>query len=364
MTRRFYFASLVVCALAVAASCGKDSPSPASPSAALPGDASASSGGSTLKVTAPTPVSPVNGQKPDQLTLVIENSTGKFSTGLPLAYRFEIYNAGGARVYQSDLVPAGNGQTRHDPSADLVADQPYSWQARAEYAGAAGPWNARSNFIASANVGYIRGNELYDPLINGKTVGNVVGPHEWIPGVGLKLLGHESYVAYELPQTLNEGEFSVITTNLAWNTKGGKTKIMAMAEGYGDIITNNRRMTIEKRGDPPGIVAWRLITHHDQIDTEGPEREEVFFDTNEHYLWEVTFRGNFFNVQIRKGAGNGEDIYDRGKHWEGDPYDPIPHVVYLGAPIGRSGMDGASVPNVIYRHLWVSARDRPGSINK
>jgi hypothetical protein len=367
MKRRFRFVPLIVCAVAVAGSCGKSSPSPSSPSAAIPGDANANPDGSNLKATAPTPLSPLNGVKLESpvATLTVTNAALKFATGVPLTYRFEVFNAAGARVYQSPSVTAGATSTSHDVEAVLDGDQTYSWQCRAEYQGAVGPWSSRTNtsFIAAAG-GYMRGNELYDPLVNGRTIGTVIGAHEWIPGVGLKLLGHESYVAYELPQTLTEGEFSVLTTNVAWNTKGGKTKIMAMAQGYGDIVTNDRRMTIEKRGDPPGIVAWRLITHGDQVDTEGAEREEVLFDTNEVYLWQVTYRNNFFNVQIIKGAGLGDDIYDKGKHFGGRPYDPIPHVVYLGAPVGRSGVDGASVPNVIYRHLWVSSRPRPAFANK
>ena len=46
----------------------------------------------------------------------------------------------------------------------------HQWRARAEYQGAVGSWAARQSFVAPANDGYIRGSELYDPLINGKTV--------------------------------------------------------------------------------------------------------------------------------------------------------------------------------------------------
>jgi hypothetical protein len=369
MKRRLWFVPLVVCALAVVGSCGKSTPSPSSPSAAVPGDANANPDGSTLKATAPTPQSPMNGVKLDTPSVVLQigNSTMKFAPGVGLGYRFEVFNAGGARVYQSGLVPAGAGSTSHEVAAPLEGDQTYSWQARAEYQGSAGPWSARSNtnFIAPNNVGYIRGSELYDPLVAGRTIGHVVGPHEWIPGVGLKLLSHESHVSYELQETCSECEMSVITTNVIFNTEGGKTKIMAMSQGYSDIVENDRRMTVEKRGDPPGVVAWRLITHGDQVDTEGAEREQVFFDPGQTYLWEASWRSNFFNVRILQGASpNGEDIYEKGKHFEGRPYDPNPHVVFIGAPIGRSGLDGASVPDVIYRQLWVSSRPRPGFANR
>ncbi|MGH9313461.1 MAG: hypothetical protein ACRD1S_09710 [Vicinamibacterales bacterium] len=367
MKRRFWLVPIVVYALAVAGSCGKSSPSPSSPSAAIPGDANANPDGSNLKATAPTPLSPLNGVRLDTpgVALTVGNASLKFATGLPLTYRFEVFNAAGTRVYQSPSVAAGATSTTHEVEGALDGDQTYSWQCRVEYLGAVGPWSARTSatFIAPNNVGYIRGSELYDPLINGTTVGKVVGSVTWIPGVGLKLNGHESYVWYQLPETLTEGEFSVITTNVIFNTEGNKTKIMAMGEGFGDIVTNDRRMTVEKRGDPPGVVAWRFITHGDQVDTEGPERQEVFFDPSRTYVWETSWRSNFFNVRILEGL-NGEDIYEKGKHFQGRSYDPDPHVVYVGAPVGRSGPDSASVPDVIYRQVWVSSRPRPAFANK
>ena len=286
MKRRFCLVPLVVCAVAVAVSCGKSSPTPSTPSSAIPGEANANADGSNLKATAPTPQSPVNGARPDAgVTLVVGNSSLKFANaGQPLSYRFEIYNSAGNRVYQSGLVPAGGSTTTHDVQAELNVGEMHSWQARPEYLGTAGPWSARTSatFIAPDSVGFMKGNELYDPLTQGKTkFGNVVGPHQWIPGVGLKLLSHESHVSYQLPATCSQCEMSVITSNVIFNTKGGKTKIMCSAQGYDDIVTNDRRMTVEKRGDPPGIVAWRIITHGDQADTEGAEREQVFFDPGE-----------------------------------------------------------------------------------
>jgi hypothetical protein len=282
-----------------------------------------------------------------------------------LAYRYEVYNAAGAQVYQSGLVPGEpDGTTDHVVPVPLEGDQTYQWWARAEISGAWGPWGPRASFFLENTNGYIRGNELYDPLINGKTVGQIHGPVTFIPGVGVKLESQLSFISYELGQTLSEGEFSILVTNLSTNTDGNKTKLFAMAEGYSDIVTNNRRMTVEKRGDPPGIVAWRFITHDDQVDTEGPERTFVQFDPAQHYFWEATWRGNFFNVLVKQGGVNGAKIYDLGKPFNGRPYDPVPHVIYLGAPVGRSGEAGASVDQVIIRQVWVSNRARPAFANK
>ena len=142
---------------------------------------------------------------------------------------------------------------------------------------------------------------MFDPLINGRTVGVPHGPLTFIPGRGVRLETQMAYISYELPQTLFEGEFSLITQELRENTEGGKTKLFAMSKGYSDIVENEYRMTVEKRGDPAGVVAWRFIARDDQIDTEGAERQFVPFDDSQTHFWQATWRNNFFNVLIRAG---------------------------------------------------------------
>jgi hypothetical protein len=361
MSRSSYIATAFLCALGLGVACTRSSPSPTSPSTSSITDADASNpDGSTLKATAPTPQSPINGIRLTLpgVTLVSVNSTAKFAS-VPLSYRFQVLNAGGTLVYESPLVAGGGTTTSHAVTANLTGDQTYQWQVRPEYQGVAGPWSSRASFIAPANDGYLIGNELYDPLINGKTIGTVHGPVTFIPGLGVRLESQLSYIHYVLPQTLTEGEFSILVTDMPANTEGDKTKLFAMGQGFEDIVTNDRRMTVEKRGDPPGIVAWRFITHGDQVDTEGAEREFVSFQASQHYFWQATWRNNRFNLLIREGGVNGSRIYEKGKNFVGRAYDPNPHVIYLGAPVGRSGEAGASVDHVTIRQVWVSSRPRP-----
>src|SRR5439155_14544128 len=157
--------------------------------------------------------------------------------------RIEVMNAGGGNV-ETAVVAGGANTTSRPVTATLEGEQTYQWRVRAEYQGVAGPWSAVQSFVAPPNDGYIRGNELYDPLINGKTIGEIHGPVRFIPGVGVQLLAWESYNSYQLPQTLTVGEYSLLVTNMAPNTEGDKQKVMAMGEGYADIITNDRRMTV------------------------------------------------------------------------------------------------------------------------
>ncbi|HSL21575.1 MAG TPA: hypothetical protein VK886_08565 [Vicinamibacterales bacterium] len=319
-----------------------------------------------LKATAPTPQSPINNTKPvDPLVvLVTANATTKFASGVPLSYRFEIYNQGGARIFQSNAIPQGSGgATSIDVSSvDMEADRPYQWQVRAEYLGLAGPWSGRATFIAPENSGYIRGNEVYDPLTRSRTVGEIIGDVQFVPNVGAHIMWHTSQIKYSIP-TLTGGEFSLLVTNLAFNTKGDKTKIMSMGAGDHDMTTNPRRFTIEKRGDPPGIIAWRVITSDDQIDTIGNERVVYPFQTDQTYFWKATWGGNSFNLLVREGGANGTIIYDFGKPYAGI-YDPTPHFAYVGAPPGRAGEPSGSVNDMIVRQVWLSSRPRPAFANR
>jgi len=348
--------------LAFAVACSQNSDSPVSPSAAQPGATEAAPDGSTLKVTAPVPVSPINNAQPDgSLVLIAQKAQGKFA-GVTPSYEFEIFR-GTTRVYTSGVTGgAGSGpdNVAHSVTTGLEFDEQYTWRVRAVLGGAVGPWSSSATFRAPAG-GFIRGNEVFDPLTNGRTVGEPIGNVTFIPGVGVRLNDFHSHIRYRLPQTLTQGEFSLIVTGVATNTEGGKTKVFAMGEGLADIVVNDRRMTVEKRGDPPGIVAWRFITRDDQVDTEGAEREFVDFDERESYLWTATWNG-VFSVRIQRGGSNGPTIYLKGKPYDG-VYDPDPHYAFIGAPIGRTGPEGATVPGMIVRNVWISPRPRPANLN-
>jgi hypothetical protein len=365
MTRRFWFASVLAGVLVTTLGCSKHSQTPASPSSAVPASADAAADGSTLKATAPTIQSPANGAKIENgnpVVLTVGNAAMKFASRA-LQYRFQVFS-GSTLVYDSGLVAQGSGSTSHTVNAPLDGDQTYQWQARAESNGAVGPWSSKASFIAPANDGYIRGTEVYDPLINGRTVGEIHGPVQFIPNVGVQLLTWQSYISYQLPQTLIEGEYSLLVTNMKANTKGDKQKVMGMAQGYDDFIENDRRVSVEKRGDPAGMIAWRFLTHDDRIETEGSERVVYNFLADQLYFFNISWRNNHFQVTINEGGVDGRSAYNYGKNWKGRPYDPNPHVIFVGVPIGRSGASAASIENTIYRQIWVSSRPRPAFANK
>ena len=370
MTRKFWMYCAVT-AIAVGIACAKGSQNPSSPSALGGGGLGAAADGTTLKASAPTPVSPLNGVKlaiGATPVLVINNSTLQFATaatsGIQLTYRFRVFNAAGA-IISNVVVPSGNGATTsYTVTAPLDGEQIYTWDARAEYSGTFTAYTSRSNtrFETPASTGYIKGNEVYDPLINGKTVGVTHGGVSWMGAQGAKLEDYTSYIHYELPETLFEGEFSMIIGNIKTYMSGGKTKLFSMSKGFDDLITNEYRMTVEKRGG--GEVAWRFIARDDQIDTEGAEREVLDLDRGHEYLWRAVWRANRLQVDVFDAPSGGRLIYSKGKNWKGRGYEPSPHIVFLGAPIGRSGADAATVPGMVVRQVYIGPGTRPANSNQ
>ncbi len=361
MSRHIYLVAAAA-ALATAVACSDKSPSPAAPSSApvTVDDTNAAADGSTLKVPAPVQTAPANGATLDQFeaTLRVNGVSGKFVSTTQFAYRFQLLlNGQVVRDFRTSFATEW-------AVSELDVNATYSWRARAEQGQFFGPWSATWTF-KTPNVpeGYIAGGEVYDPLWNGKTVGTVNGPTNWVKDLGIQLNDFTSNVEYALPQTVASGEMSLLVTNMPANTDGGKTKVMSMRQGRGDITTNDRRFTIEKRGNPAGFVAWRVITSTDQIDTEGAERRFVNFDAGKTYLWTSRWGNGVFNLTIREGGASGAVIYNFGKSYTG-VYDPDPQLAYIGSPVGRGGPEDASIPGMIVRQFWLSSRDRPDFANK
>jgi hypothetical protein len=357
----FLFATATTTAFAIA--CGDGSKNPSSPSGVSNGSTSttdAAADGSTLKATPPEPVSPANNstvEDASNIVLRVNPSTLKFTNGIQLRYRFQLLN--GSTVVR-EFATGGRTWTLNE----LEINTSYNWRARAEAKGAFGPWSPTWTFrTPDEPEGYMRPGELYDPLYKGETVGKRIGATAFVKGKGVHILTQGGRVEYRLPDTVQSGEFSMLVTNLRTNTEGIKTKIMSMAEGFSDITTNDRRMTVEKRGDPAGIIAWRFISYLGAVDTVGAQRVKREFNPAKTYLWTASWRNQRFEVRIVEGVPNGKEIYRFGKPYKG-PYNPDPHIAWVGGPPGRSGMNSGSVDGMIVRQVWLSNRPRPAFANR
>jgi len=352
--------------LAIAVACSRQEASPVTPSGA-PGaatDAATAADGSTLKVTAPTPLSPVNDQAQNGApTLTASGSTAKFGTQMPLQYRFQVLNESGAIVQDSGVISA----LTFNVTSTLEFKKRHTWRVRAEYQGQFGPWSASGSFISSEG-GYLRANEVFDPLYNGVTVGEVIGQVTFLSGQGARLDSTLSYVRYLIPQTITSGEFSMEIMGLRANAPGDKSKVFGMQEGTTDYITNPYRVDIQYRGTagfPPNAITYRVLygSETDESVRYEPTTEQrlssvVALNPNVWYFWKYTW-GTQVRVTVQEGGPTGRVIYDITRNSRNGTYNPRPHYAFIGTPTGRSGSESASIPGTIYRNVYIGARPRP-----
>lgn len=350
--------------LALPMACSRESATPVTPTGSS-GASNASADGSTLKATT-TALSPTGDQALSESPTLTATATMKFGTAPgPLAYRFQVFNDAGTLVADSGQ----QGSASYRVTQQLDFKKRHTWRARAEYGSDMGPWSAAASFISSEG-GYIRGNEVFDPIYNGSTLGEIVGPVTFVPNQGVKLENEHSYIRYTIPQTIPAGEFSMEVMGLRTNAPGGKSKVFAMSSNAPDFITDPFRTDIQYRGtsgSPPNAITFRMLYGDaDDLDVRYEPPMDIRYasvralDPNTTYFWKLTW-GSRVQVTVRQGGAkdNGPVLYDFGMNAPDGAYVPSPHYAYLGAPIGRSGGDSATIPGTIYRNVWIGARPRP-----
>ncbi len=364
-TRRLSM-SIVV---AVAACGGSSTPSSPTPVAAT--------------ITAPVLDSPARDEQLDTLrpVLTVRNATADQSGAR--TYEFQIADNTGftaattsniagfaATTSKAGVAENASGKTSFTPDTDLQPTTVFYWRARAAQGSSMSAWSETGTF-RSKLVGFLRAGELYDPLIHEETVGERVGSTTFIKGRGIQLNTGQSYVKYLLPQTITSGEFSMDVEGLRANGPGDKAKVFGMQEGQDDFITNRYRVDIQYRGTtgvPPNSIQWRALYGSAtdlklryEPDTAKRFASVIPLNPSTVYHWKATW-GSEFHVTVRDGGVAGTAIYDFGLPAPRGTYAPNPHYAYLGAPVGRSGGEAASIAGTIYRNVWLSNRPRPDSL--
>jgi hypothetical protein len=367
---------LAVAMLAAAWGCSdKSTPSGPSPSA---------SGTSTPPtLTKPAPDSPENGAQLDtkRPTLTVTNGTSNQTTAAK-TYEFQVsdnstftasasFNVWFATTVSGTGVAEGSGgKTSYSLTQDLQPTTRYYWRARLVQGSTNSEWSDTRSFKTKLE-GYSRPGELYDPLIHGETVGERVGQTTFIPGKGIRLDNGQSWVKYLLPQTIGSGEFSMDVEGLQANAPGDKAKVFGMQEGQDDFITNRYRVDIQYRGTtgvPPNAIQWRVLYGSStdlsvryEPDTAKRMASVFLLNPATKYHWKGTW-GSEFRLVVREGGIAGSTLYDYGLPTPKGTYAPNPHYCYLGAPVGRSGTESASIANTIYSNVWIGNKPRPSSL--
>ena len=140
MSRHLSTCRLYVSAFALSAAMACSAATPLAP--APPAGSSGGANGVTLKVGAPTPVSPINDTvlTTQTATLTISAATGQFANQT-FTYDFEVQNDSGSVISTTNV----NGTSFTIPGT-LSINQAFRWRARANLNGAVGPYSSLVRF--------------------------------------------------------------------------------------------------------------------------------------------------------------------------------------------------------------------------
>lgn len=344
--------------LATAVACGTTK-TPTSPASASLASAEAGASGETLKIGAPTLTSPIGGVQlqTSVVTLTFSAVTGTYASFTP-SYEIEFRNPAGTLLANPTITG-----TSYTVTATLDFDTIYTWRVRATYQGAVGPWSSTASFKTQV-AAFISGNTLYDPLTTGRTVGTRNGPTTFVAGQGLRLEDQTAYLQYNLPVTLEAGQFSMLILGADEGGAGDKSKVFSMQEGTGQITDNDYRMTAELRGSSyasPGAVTCRIITGNaeDEDQIHDCTRLVLNFSSERWYFWSFTWDNSGARLKVQLDNENGAVIYSQGVGFS-HAYRPTPHTLYLGAPPSRAGIQDATIGGgPIYKNVYAGPSARP-----
>jgi len=337
-------------AMTMACSSSSEAPlAPAAPSAgtSLPAD------GSTLKASAPTVQSPINDQRMADTTpptLRAGASTLTYAGGaVPLQYRFQVFNSTGAMVVDSGLV----GASAWTVSRDLEFNSRHTWRVRAEAAGNAGPWSATASFY-TAEGGFIRGSSVFDPLTNGRTVGNQVGGH-FVLGQGWQADTQIDGIDYDIAtcsscrmefDVTNFGKGGGVPVDLKWVSMGDASNF----GGFLNFRDGPWKMHLEQRSDFDGTGIQIIWRNGAAGDTEpGDHRTKllttsIIWNDAQVYHFVLDWNPSGFAIAI-----NGDTWITDG--FGGNAYAPPQHRITLGCYPRGETMTGA-----IWRNFKVTPR--------
>jgi hypothetical protein len=288
-------------------------------------------------------------------------------------YEFQVADNAGfspVAVTRTGIAEDAAGRTSFTPDLDLQPSTRFYWRARATQGTTSSDWSPTGKFRTKP-VGFNRPGELYDPLTAGETLGTSVGATSFVPEKGLRVDSENSYVRYQLPQTVSSGEFSVEVEGLRPNGPGQKLKIFSMMDGSGDLINSRYQLSVQYRGvagNPDNCISFKAVWGDRDVKLEpdfGQRAAAVMaLDPSRTYLWQALWTSTTFRLVIRDGGVGGTVIYDRSvtAPQRTGPYAPSPHFAYLGANSGAYGTETGSWPGVMYRNVWLSDKPRPASL--
>ena len=326
-------------------------------------------------LTTPAADSPGDGAQLDNVrpTLTVVNSTSSQSGAR--TYEFQIADnpefAANANAVSQEVSEDPSGKTRFTVGQDLQPTTAYYWHARVVQGGSKSNWSETRSFTTKL-VGFNRPGALYDPLVNGETVGSIGGSGNitWVPGEGIRMNDELAYVVYELPQVLSSGEISVEVTGLHPNGPLGKPRIFSILDRLGVIGSSSRySINVQYRGaggNPNNCIAWKAIFGDNSQSLE-PTTAQRFssvylLDPSKVYLWQGIWTPNSFRLVVKEGSTTGSVVYDLGVQSATGNWNPAKMFAFLGTNNGSFVEFDGTYAGMTLRNLWVGSTPRPPSL--
>jgi len=166
---------------------------------------------SSLKATAPVPVSPVNGQLLSGGTFTATPAVPQFGA-IALQYRFQIFSDTGTQVLDSGPVNSPVWKT-----PNLTPNRALTWKVRAEFEGTPGPWSATASFQSG------------DPLPSFGPVG------DWQHCAGLVGSSLSACVHAAVKPTNSVGDLEVVK-RVAWLVRGDGAGLLIKTSGENIVL--------------------------------------------------------------------------------------------------------------------------------
>ena len=351
--------TVVVCATA----CSKSKAVPTAPTPAA------------LQLTAPTLDTPTDDQQLSTLRpeLTVRNGTTNQATGTR-TYEFQVAdNTGFAPVAVSGTGIAENaaGKTSFTPAQDLQPTTRMYWRARMVQGTTNSDWSAIGKFKTRL-VGFNRPGALFDPLVNGETIGTIGGSSNitWMPGQGIRLNDALAYVVYDLPKVVLTGELSVEVTGLGPGGPCCKVRIFSIIDRVGGLSSSSPySMNAQYRGvngNPDNCICFKAIFGNNALGLEPTTAQRlgmsIVLDPSKVYLWRGVWTRDSYRLIVREGDATGHLVYDFGIQSSQVNWNPSKMFAFLGTDNGRFDVLDGTLRGITLKNLWVGSTPRPSSL--
>jgi hypothetical protein len=331
-------------------SCGDKTQTPTTPTPPPP---------VAVTIAAPAIRTPASGAQLDTLrpTLEVTNAVTTGTAGT-VTYRFEASEVDsfpeGSRTFIADAVAQGSGSTSVTVGpSDFIPNFTYFWRARATNGTVTSDWSRMDTF-KTKNTGFKNGQTVFDPLVDGTSVGIVRGGR-FVTGQGWQSNGLSDGIDYDIPTCSNcrlefdvtnfgKAEGASFQRDLKWVSMGDA----GTYPSFGAFRDHPWKMHLEQRADGDG-TGMKLIWRNGDAGDGDPGDHTGRNDSTVNWTG-----GSVFHFTLDWTPG-GYSVAVDGRVWFSGgfnrPYAPGNHRISLGCyPRGESFI------GAIFRNVSVTPR--------